>query len=109
MSYAIIEASGRQFWVESGHFYDFNSLDLNPGDKIALTRVLLISDNGNISVGKPCLIDAKIEATVLGHIRSKKITIYKMRPKKKTRKKQGHRNNLTRILIDKITLAGKNI
>jgi len=109
MNYAIIEASGRQFWVESGRFYDFNSLSLNPGDKIALTRVLLVSDNGNISVGKPCLKDARIEATVLGHIRSKKITVYKMRPKKKTRKKQGHRDNLTRVLIDKITLAGKNI
>jgi len=52
MNYAIVEASGRQFWVESGRFYDFNSLNLNPGDKIALTRVLLVNENGNVSVGK---------------------------------------------------------
>ena len=86
MNYAIVEASGRQFWLESGRFYDFNSLNLNPGDKIALTRVLLVNENGNISVGKPCLEDAKVEATILGHIRSKKVTVYKMRPKKKMRK-----------------------
>jgi large subunit ribosomal protein L21 len=109
MNYAIVEASGRQFWVESGRFYDFNNLNLNPGDKIALTRVLLVNENGNVSVGKPCLKEAKVEATILGHIRSKKITVYKMRPKKKTRKKQGHRNDLTRVLIDKITLGGKSI
>ena len=96
-------------WPYFLYGYDFNSLNLNPGDKIALTRVLLVNDNGNVSVGKPCLEDAKVEATILGHIRSKKVTVYKMRPKKKTRKKQGHRNDLTRVLVDKITVGGKSI
>ena len=104
MNYAIIEASGRQFWVEPGRFYDFTRLDLNPGDKIALRRVLLVNQDGNVTVGQPCLNNAKVEATVLGHINSKKITVYKMRPKKKTRKKQGHRANLTRIIVNNITL-----
>ena len=89
MSYAIIEASGKQFWVEPGKFYDLNHLDLQTGDKISLVRVLLVNNNGNVSVGQPCLENASVEATVLGHINSKKITVYKMRPKKKTRKKQG--------------------
>ena len=109
MSYAIIEASGKQFWVEPGKFYDLNHLDLQTGDKISLVRVLLINNNGNVSVGQPCLENASVEATVLGHINSKKITVYKMRPKKKTRKKQGHRNNLTRILINSISISGSNI
>nr|ASO75871.1 ribosomal protein L21 [Storeatula sp. CCMP1868] len=109
MNYAIIEASGRQFWVEPGRFYDFNRLELNPGDKIALKRVLLVNHNGNITVGQPCVEEAKVEATVLGHINSKKISVYKMRPKKKTRKKQGHRANLTRIIVNNITLNGSNI
>ena len=104
MNYAIIEASGRQFWVEPGRFYDFNRLDLNPGDKIALRRVLLVNQDGNVTVGQPCLNNAKVEATVLGHINSKKKIVYKMRPKKKTRKKQGHRANLTRIIVNNITL-----
>jgi large subunit ribosomal protein L21 len=102
MNYAIVEASGRQFWLESGRFYDFNSLNLNPGDKIALTRVLLVNENGNISVGKPCLEDAKVEATILGHIRSKKVTVYKMRPKKKTRRTFGSKPKFTRVLVKSI-------
>lgn len=109
MNYAIIEASGRQFWVEPGRYYDFNHLELNSGDKISLTRVLLINNDGNVSVGKPCLKEAKVEATILGHIKSKKITVYKMRPKKKTRKKQGYRSELTRVMITSIQFNGSTI
>ncbi len=109
MNYAIIEASGKQFWVEPGRFYDLNHLNLNPGDKISLVRVLLINNDGNVTVGKPCLENASVEATVLGHIRNKKVTVYKMRPKKKTRKKQGHRDNLTRIIVNSISISGLNV
>jgi large subunit ribosomal protein L21 len=104
MNYAIVEASGKQFWIEPGKFYDLNYIDLNPGDKIDLVRVLLVNNNGNVSVGYPCLENTSVEATVLGHIQSKKITVYKMRPKKKTRKKQGHRDNLTRIMVNSISI-----
>jgi large subunit ribosomal protein L21 len=109
MNYAIVEASGKQFWIEPGKFYDLNYLNLNPGDKISLVRVLLVNNNGNVSVGHPCLNNTSVEATVLGHIKSKKITVYKMRPKKKTRKKQGHRDNLTRIIINSISNNGSTI
>ena len=109
MNYAIVEASGKQFWVEPGKFYDFNHLELQPGDRIALVRVLLINSDGNVSVGQPCLENASVEATVLGHIRSRKVTIYKMRPKKKTRKTQGHRDNLTRVMINSIFISETNI
>jgi large subunit ribosomal protein L21 len=109
MNYAIVEVSGKQFWVEPGKFYDFNHLNLNPGANISLVRVLLISNEGNITVGQPCLSSASVDATVLGHIRGKKVTVYKMRPKKKTRKKQGHRDNLTRVMINNICLNGKSI
>ena len=104
-NYAIVEASGKQFWVEPGKFYDLNYINLSPGDKIHLLRVLLVSREGNILVGRPCLDKVCIEATILGHIRSKKVTVYKMRPKKKTRKKQGHRSTLTRVLIDSISVS----
>nr|YP_010835236.1 ribosomal protein L21 [Cryptomonas gyropyrenoidosa]WFQ82911.1 ribosomal protein L21 [Cryptomonas gyropyrenoidosa] len=106
ISYAIVEASGKQFWIEPGKFYDFNYIDLNPGDKISLLRVLLVNDKGNVIVGKPCLENVSVEATILGHLRDKKIIVYKMRPKKKTRKKQGHRSNLTRVIIDSIRMEG---
>jgi large subunit ribosomal protein L21 len=106
MNYAIVEASGKQFWIEPGKFYDLNHINLEPGDKISLVRVLLVNNEGNVTVGHPCLENTSVEATVLGHIHSKKITVYKMRPKKKTRKKQGHRDNLTRVIINNISLAG---
>jgi len=106
MNYAIVEASGKQFWIEPGKFYDLNHVNLNPGDKIALVRVLLVNNNGNVIVGHPCLENVSVEATILGHIKTRKITIYKMRPKKKTRKKQGHRTNLTRVMINSISITG---
>ena len=109
MSYAIVEVSGKQFWVEPGKFYDFNHLNLNPGANISLVRVLLVCTDGNVTVGQPCLNNAFVDATILGHIRSKKVTVYKMRPKKKTRKKQGYRSNLTRVIINNISLDGKLI
>lgn len=109
MNYAIIEVSGKQFWIEPGKFYDFNHLNLNPGANISLVRILLVCNNGNITVGQPCLTNASVDATVLGHIRSKKVTVYKMRPKKKTRKKQGHRSNLTRVMINNIILNGESL
>jgi large subunit ribosomal protein L21 len=104
MSYVILEANGKQFWVEPKKFYDLTYTYLNPGDAISLSRILLVHNNGNLMIGQPCLERLSVPAIVLGHTRSRKITIYKMRPKKKTRKKQGHRNNLTRVLVNSITV-----
>jgi large subunit ribosomal protein L21 len=104
MSYAVLEASGRQFWVEVGKFYDLNYLALDPGDIVSFPRVLLASSNGNILLGTPCIENASVNVVVLGQLRSKKLIVYKMKSKKKTRKKQGHRNTLTRILVTSIVL-----
>lgn len=102
MSYAIIEASGKQFWVEPGKFYDINHITVTPGDKVILNRILLIQQENSFKIGTPWLKDAFIEATVLQHLKSKKVNVYKMQPKKKTRRKKGHRQNLTRLLINSI-------
>jgi large subunit ribosomal protein L21 len=67
-----------------------------------LKKVLLINKEKNIELGYPYLENAKIEATVLDHLLGKKIVIYKMKPKKKYRKKNGHRQKLTRLLINTI-------
>jgi|TARA_B100000768_G_scaffold182028_1_gene208584 large subunit ribosomal protein L21 len=102
MKYAIVEISGRQVWVEDGKFYNLNYIATNPGNKILLNRVLMLNDNGNIQLGKPYLDGVKIEATVLQHIKGPKLLVYKMKPKKKYRRKTGHRQQLTRLMIDKI-------
>ena len=103
MKYAIVEISGRQFWIETGKYYDFNRIPTELGKEIILNRVLLLNDEGNILVGKPYLDSVKIKGKILEHLRGKKTIVYKMRPKKKTRKKQGHRQDLTRVLIEDIT------
>ena len=104
MKYAIVEISGRQFWIETGKYYDFNRIPTELGKEITLNRVLLVNNEGDILVGKPYLDSVKIKGKILEHLRGRKKIVYKMRPKKKTRKKQGHRQKITRILIETINL-----
>jgi len=104
MKYAIIEISGRQFWVETGKYYDVNRIPTEQGSQITLNRVLLVNDENQVLVGKPYLENVTVEGKILQHLRDRKKIVYKMRPKKKTRKKQGHRQQLTRILIDAIKI-----
>lgn len=102
LKYAIAEISGRQFWVEIGKFYNINRISHKIGTRLNLNRILLINDKNSILIGKPYLLKTKIKVIVLQQFRSNKTIIYKMRPKKKTRKKQGHRQELTKILIQDI-------
>ena len=102
MKYAIVEISGRQFWVETGRYYDFNKISTELGKQITLNRVLLLNNDGDVLIGKPYLKSIKIKGKILEHFRGKKTIVYKMRPKKKTRKKQGHRQELTKVLIEDI-------
>ena len=104
MKYAIVEISGRQFWIESGKYYDLNRIPTELGKEITLNRVLLLNNDGEILIGKPYLESVKIKGKVLEHLRGRKTIVYKMRPKKKTRKKQGHRQELTRVLIEDIKI-----
>ena len=104
MKYAIIEISGKQFWVETGKFYDFHRIPTELGKEIILNRVLLLNNEGDVFIGQPYLENVKIEGTILKHFRGEKKIIYKMKSKKKTRRKQGHRQQLTRVLIKTITI-----
>ena len=104
MEYAIVEISGRQFWIEIGKYYDLNRIPTRLGQQIIINRVLLLNNNGNLLVGEPYLNQVKIKGKILEHLRGSKKIIYKMRSKKKTRKKQGHRQKLTRVLIEDITI-----
>jgi large subunit ribosomal protein L21 len=104
MKYAIVEISGRQFWIEMGKYYDFNRISTELGKQITLNRVLLLNNDGDVLIGKPYLETVKIKGKILEHLRSKKTIVYKMRPKKKTRTKQGHRQELTRVLIEDISI-----
>ena len=104
MKYAVVEISGRQFWIEKGKYYDFNRISTELGRQITLNRILLVNSENKLIIGKPYVGDVKIKGTILNHFRDKKKIVYKMRPKKKTRKKQGHRQELTRVLIEEISV-----
>ena len=103
--YAIAETSGQQFWFEVNRYYDIDRLKAKEKDKITIEKVLLLKDKDSISIGQPYIKDAKIELEVVSHKRDKKILVYKMRPKKKTRRKMGHRQELTRVMVKSISLG----
>ena len=103
--YAIAETSGQQFWFEVDRYYDIDRLNAKEKDKITLEKVLVLKDKESITIGKPYVKDAKIELEVVSHKRDKKIIVYKMRPKKKTRRKMGHRQELTRVMVKSITIG----
>lgn len=102
MTYAIVDLGGKQIWVELGRFYDVNYLSGNPGDIINLRRVLFFSSNNIVRIGMPCLDSTIIKAKILKHHRASKLTIFKIKPKKNIRCKKGHRQKLTRILVEQI-------
>ena len=102
--FAIAETSGRQFLFQVNKYYDLDRINAKEKEKITLKNILLIKDKKNITIGKPYIKNAKIELEVMSHLRDKKIIVYKMRPKKKTRKKMGHRQELTRVMVKSITI-----
>ena len=100
--YAIVECGGRQYRAEEGHSFIVEKLPYEVGEKIELDRVLLISDEGEINVGQPAVDGALVKATVVEQFRGKKIFVWKYRPRKRYRRRQGHRQSYTRLLVDEI-------
>jgi len=99
--YAVIESGSKQYRVAEGDVIEVESLPVEAGKEVELERVLMITNPEGIKVGTPIIEGAKVTATVQGHGRGKKIIVYKH--KKNYHKKQGHRQNFTRLHIDKIT------
>jgi len=102
--FAIAETSGRQFLLKVNRYYDLDKIHAKEKEKIILNNILLIKDNKEILIGKPYIENAKVELEVMSHLRDKKIVVYKMRPKKKTRRKMGHRQELTRVMVKSIRI-----
>ena len=107
--YAIVETSGNHVWVQPNRYYDIDRIHAEVDSTLTLENVLLVNDGKAASVGQPFVKGATVELQVLAHRRGPKILVYKMRPKKKTRRKNGHRQELTRVLVKSIQVAGKPI
>lgn len=114
-TYAIIETGGQQLRVEPGRFYNIRHLasltssELEQNTKILIYRVLMIRRKSNIDIGYPWLKGAAVKGRILHPYLEKKITIYKMISKKKTRRKLGHRQKSMRFIVDSIFLNGEEI
>lgn len=97
--YAIVEIAGQQFKVEEGKKIFVHRMDASEGENIVFEKVLLIDNEGAISIGEPVITDTVVEATVLGHARGDKVIIFKKKRRKGYQKRSGHRQDFTEIEI----------
>ena len=102
MKYAIVEDGGKQFKAVVGETIDVDRYPIEVGDEIDLERVLLVSDDGNATIGTPVVAGAKVQATVMDHVKGPKVFVFKYKPKERIRTKRGHRQQYTRLRIDAI-------
>jgi large subunit ribosomal protein L21 len=109
MAYAIIETGGKQIRVEPGRFYDIERIAGDEQSVLTIEKVLFVSNGSDITVGQPTISGATVKGKIIKQFRTKKILVYKMKPKKKTRKKRGHRQEQTRFMVESITVGGKEI
>lgn len=100
--YAIIKTGGKQYLVREGDVLKVEKLNTEEGSEVSFDEVLAINDDESLKVGTPILEGSKVEAKVIKHGRGKKITVYKYKPKKNYRRKQGHRQPFTQVQISKI-------
>lgn len=102
--YAIIVTGGKQIRVEEGRFVDIELLAGNEGDDVSFDQVLLVSKDGKVQIGTPTVTSAKVAGKIVKHGKGPKLIVYKMRPKKHYRRKNGHRQPFTRVMIESISV-----
>jgi len=100
--YAIVEIAGQQFKVEKERKVYVHRLPQDEGAEVTFERVLLIDNDGVISIGAPVVEGAKITATVLKHLKGDKVIVFKKKRRKGYKKKNGHRQYLSQIQINDI-------
>ena len=103
--YAIVEIAGQQFKVEEGKKIFVHRLKAEDGKQIDFDKVLLIEEEGKITIGEPVIKDAKVEGKVVNQVRGDKVIVFKKKRKKGYRVKNGHRQNFTQVEI--ISINGK--
>ena len=105
--FAIVETGGKQYQVEEGRYVDVELLEGDKDSKVVFDKVVMIVNGKKSKVGQPYVAGASAEGTIVKHDRAKKIIVYKQRPKKGYRKKQGHRQGFTRVMISKIRTSAQ--
>ncbi|NHF58737.1 50S ribosomal protein L21 [Flavobacteriaceae bacterium TP-CH-4] len=104
--YAIVEMAGQQFKVAKDQKVYVHRLQTEEGKKVTFDNVLLLDDGKNITVGAPAIDGAAVEAKVVKHLRGDKVIVFKKKRRKGYKKKNGHRQSLTEIVIESIVAKG---
>ncbi|MFD0993964.1 50S ribosomal protein L21 [Tenacibaculum geojense] len=104
--YAIVEIAGQQFKVAKDQKVYVHRLQEAEGSNVTFDKVMLIEDNGNVTVGAPAIEGAGVTAKVLGHLKGEKVIVFKKKRRKGYKKKNGHRQYLTEIQIESIAASG---
>lgn len=104
--YAIVEMAGQQFKVAKDQKVYVHRLQAEEGKKVTFDKVLLLDDNGNVTVGAPVIDGAAVEAKVVKHLKGDKVIVFKKKRRKGYRKKNGHRQYLTEIVVESIVAKG---
>lgn len=105
--YAIVETGGKQYQVEEGRYVEVELLNAEKDSKVVFDKVVMIVNGKKSKVGQPYVKGASAEGTVLANDKAKKIIVFKQRPKKGYRLKQGHRQGFTRVMINKIRTSAQ--
>ena len=100
---AIVKISGKQFKVEKDTKLFVNRLDAKEGEKVTFDNILLLDNGSKVVVGKPTVKDATVEAKVLKHLKDDKVIVFKKKRRKGYKVKNGHRQALTEIIIEKVS------
>lgn len=100
--YAVIETGGKQYRVVVGENLKVEKLDAGEGSTVELDRVLMVSDDGEVTIGAPTIENTTVSAKVVGHGRGEKIKVFKMKRRKDYRLTQGHRQDYTELEITAI-------
>ena len=104
--YAIVEIAGQQFKVSKDLKVYVHRLTNEEGSSVSFDKVLLLDDNGAITLGAPAIEGASVEAKVLQHLKGDKVIVFKKKRRKGYKKRNGHRQYLTQILVEGITATG---
>ncbi len=101
--YAIVEIAGQQFKVEKDRYIYTHRLKHEEGETVTFDKVLLVDQDGKVMVGEPTVKGAKVSAKIMEHLKGDKVIVFKMKRRKDYRKKNGHRQHLTKVMIEDIT------
>ena len=101
--YAIVEIAGQQFKVVEGQEIFVHRLDGDKGANITFDQVLLVDEDGKVKIGTPLVKGANVDVKIVEHTRGDKVKIFKKKRRKGYQKESGHRQDLSKVLIEKIT------